>query len=56
VSRETENQKPQENMDTTAELWDSIADDILTQGAPCQESIEKLVDKACRMPQSEKTK
>ncbi len=36
--------------DPGEELWDAIVDDILEQGAPCLETIEKLVDKACRQP------
>ncbi|KIX15690.1 hypothetical protein [Dethiosulfatarculus sandiegensis] len=56
MNRDAKDQKPQNEMDTTGELWDSIAEDLLTQGAPCQETIEKLVDKACRQPQAGKKK
>ena len=37
-----------DEFDTTAELWDRIVDDISRQGQPCLETVEKLVDEACR--------
>ena len=38
--------KPGEEFDTTGQLWDRVVDDILAQGAPCVETVEKLVDEA----------
>lgn len=34
--------------DTTAELWDRVVDDIIEQGAPCLDTVEKLVEEACQ--------
>lgn len=39
-----------DDLDTTALLWDRIADDISRQGAPCLETVEALVDEACHRP------
>lgn len=39
-----------DDFDTTAQLWDRIADDISRQGAPCLETVEALVDEACHRP------
>ncbi len=39
--------RPGQDFDTTAELWDRIADDITRQGQPCLETVEKLIDEAC---------
>lgn len=36
--------------DTTAELWDRIADDLSQHGRICAETVENLVDEACRRP------
>lgn len=36
--------------DTTSELWDRIADDLDQRGRICAETVEKLVDEACRRP------
>ena len=40
----------EDDLDTTALLWDRIADDISRQGAPCLETVEALVDEACHRP------
>ena len=40
-------QRSGQDFDTTAELWDRIVDDITSQGHPCLETVEKLVDDAC---------
>ena len=39
-----------DGFDTTALLWDRIVDDIVRQGAPCQETVEALVGEACHRP------
>lgn len=36
------------DFDTTAELWDRLVDDITGKGAPCLETLERLVGEACR--------
>jgi hypothetical protein len=41
--------KPAE-VDTTAELWDRIGDDLASKGRPCLETVERLVDEACHRP------
>lgn len=38
------------DFDPSAELWDRIVDDIIEKGAPCIETVEKLVDESCRRP------
>ncbi len=30
------------DFDTTAELWDRIADDVAARGTPCFDTLEKL--------------
>lgn len=47
---EEQQRRQQSGRDTTAELWDRIADDIAQSGSPCLETIEKLVDDACQSP------
>lgn len=42
-------------VDTTAELWDRIGEDLATQGRPCLETVERLVDEACHRPPAPKT-
>ena len=37
------------DFDTTAELWDRIADDLMNNPSPCYETVEKLVGQACRL-------
>ncbi len=37
------------DFDPTAELWDRIIDDVATRGAPCFDTVEELVDQACRL-------
>jgi hypothetical protein len=49
-SSDIPDQRPGEDFDTTAELWDRIVDDITRQGAPCLETVEALVGDACRRP------
>jgi hypothetical protein len=36
-----------DDFDTTAQLWDRLVEDISQKGAPCLETLEKLVDDAC---------
>ncbi len=43
-------EKPAHDFDPTAELWDRIIDDVIRQGSPCLETVEQLVDEACRRP------
>ena len=38
--------KPGEEFDTTGEMWDRLVDDIINQGAPCMETVEKLVNES----------
>lgn len=48
MSDQPRKKAPPQEPDTTAELWDRLAEDILRQGAPCLETVEKLVDEACQ--------
>jgi hypothetical protein len=36
------------DFDTTAELWDRLVDDITGHGAPCLETVQRLVSDACQ--------
>jgi hypothetical protein len=35
-----------DDFDTTAELWDRIADDVAARGTPCFETVEELLKDA----------
>ena len=39
--------------DTTAELWDRIADDLADNASPCYETVEKLLVQACGLAEEE---
>ena len=49
MTKKTGADSPQ-GFDPSAELWDRILDDIIEKGAPCIETVEKLVDESCRRP------
>lgn len=38
------------DFDPTAELWERLVDDIVDKGAPCMDTVEQLLDEACRQP------
>ena len=51
MAEDASGKKPgDDDFDTTAELWDRVVEDILARGAPCLETVEKLVDEACQRP------
>lgn len=35
-----------DDFDTTAELWDRIADDVAARGTPCYDTVEDLLKDA----------
>ncbi|KMY68817.1 hypothetical protein AAU61_04295 [Desulfocarbo indianensis] len=35
------------DFDTTAELWDRIADDVALRGTPCFDTVEDLLKDSC---------
>ncbi|MCB2228867.1 MAG: hypothetical protein KQH53_19490 [Desulfarculaceae bacterium] len=39
-----------EGFDPGKELWERLIDDIAENGAPCLETVERLVDQACHLP------
>jgi uncharacterized membrane-anchored protein YhcB (DUF1043 family) len=43
-----DNQKKKlpDDFDTTAELWDRIADDVAAHGTPCFDTVERLLKDA----------
>ncbi len=44
----TDNKKKKlpDDFDTTAELWDRIADDVAVRGTPCFDTVEDLLKDA----------
>ncbi len=36
--------------DTGQELWERLVDDVIERGGPCLETVEQLVEQACRLP------
>ena len=45
--------KLESGFDTTAELWDRIADDLMNNSTPCYETVEELVVQACNLSEGE---
>jgi hypothetical protein len=43
---EKKDKKLPDDFDTTAELWDRIADDVAARGTPCFDTVEELLKDA----------
>lgn len=43
---DNEKKKLPDDFDTTAELWDRIADDVALRGTPCYDTVEGLLKDA----------
>ena len=43
---DNKNKKLPDDFDTTAELWDRIADDVAARGTPCYDTVEDLLKDA----------
>lgn len=43
---DNEKKKLPDEFDTTAELWDRIADDVAARGTPCFDTVEQLLKDA----------
>lgn len=43
---DNKNKKLPDDFDTTAELWDRIADDVALRGTPCYDTVEDLLKDA----------
>jgi hypothetical protein len=43
---DNKDKKLPEDFDTTAELWDRIADDVALRGTPCYDTVEELLKDA----------
>ena len=43
------NKKLPDDFDTTAELWDRIADDVAARGTPCFDTVEELLKDAAEV-------
>lgn len=43
---DNEDKKLPDDFDTTAELWDRIADDVASHGTPCFDTVEGLLKDA----------
>ena len=43
---DNKHKKLPDDFDTTAELWDRIADDVAARGTPCYDTVEELLKDA----------